>query len=173
MKRIILSIALVILAQISFGDATPEEQKRNYKLVTGESMAIIMTYMDELLLETCEERFRNEIKGFQDSSAEQVAAGSNATVKITFTQKTNIKNIVNDMYYSEIRPLLRSKYSKMTGKELDLIATLIESDEENPKALALNNEVMNEFIPEAVEKVHQQALMFCIGCTMINDIPKK
>jgi hypothetical protein len=171
MKKVLAVALLAVLAISAKGEPTAEELKSSYKLVTGESLAIVMAGMDEIVLPKMEELFRSKLKSYEEYDAEQVAMGSNSTVRITYTQKTYINKIVKDMYYSEIRPIYRDAYSKMKGPELSLIASAFESDGENQKAVDLNSEVIKEVRDKTVEVLDMWVMKFSIGCSLINEPP--
>ncbi len=168
----VLAFALLAALTISAkGEPTAKELKASYKLFTGESMAIVMAGMDDILLPKMEEWFRSKLKSYEEYDAEQVAMGSNSTVRITYTQKTYINKIVKDMYYSEIRPIYRDAYSNMKGSELSLIASSFESDGENKKAVDLNSEIIKEVYDKTVEILDMWVMKFSIGCSLINEPP--
>ncbi len=165
MKKTLIAVLLAFATISARAEHTAQEAAVMGKFLSGETTAVVMAGMDNLMLELLEEIFRETLKPWE----EQVNARS------TYEQQAYIKIIVKDMYYSEIRPTLREKYQALSPEELYLIASAVKSGDENHKGSALSFEIATSeevkgIIADAIDTKVKQ---FSFGCDFINKSPSQ
>jgi len=168
-----MKITLIVLLSVlnlvaTAGKKLSEEEINNlFNAVSGINTGIIMEYVDKHWLTHMEKEFRLAVK-YQEQSWEKE---NKEKGKIYFTdaQKIHISVVVKDMYYSEMRLLVKAPFLKMKFAEVALIANAIEKNSAQKETTRLLDEAFTVNTNE-ISKVFQKHLrLFVVGSVSRQD----
>jgi hypothetical protein len=131
------------------------------QILSGEVMAFVMETTDNLLLDSTERVFRNRLKDWEELS------NGRSTPK----QRSFIKGIAKDLYYTEVRPFVREQYQALSQDELYLVVMAIGSDDEDNKGSVLLREIVEKTTKKLMSVINEKVPEFSQACNMANSTP--